>query len=66
MPADAGPASGDNSRIQARLANQLAEWLDGRAERMHGGGRNQQAITELGLWRMALDAELRKIRLTVR
>jgi hypothetical protein len=65
MSADAGPASGDNSRIQARLANHLAEWLDGRAERMHGGGRNQQAITELGLWRMALDAELRKIRLTV-
>jgi hypothetical protein len=65
MPADAESAAGANRRIQARLANQLAEWLDGRADRMHGGGRNQQAITELGLWMMALDAELRKIRLTV-
>jgi hypothetical protein len=65
MPADAGSTAGDTPRIQARLASHLAEWLDGRAERMHGGGRNQQAITELGLWRMALDAELRKIRLTV-
>lgn len=63
--ADSGSAAEANPRIQARVANHLAEWLDGRAERMHGGGRNQQAITELGLWKMALDAELRKIRLTV-
>jgi hypothetical protein len=63
--ADSGPAAEANPRIQARVANHLAEWLDGRARRMYGGGRNQQAITELGLWKMALDAELRKIRLTV-
>jgi hypothetical protein len=65
MPADTGASAEANQRIQARVANQLAEWLDGRAARMHGGGRNQQAITELGLWKMALDAELRQIRLTV-
>lgn len=54
-----------NPRIQARLSDDMASWLAGRAERMHTGGHNQQAITELGLWRAVLEAELRRIRLTI-
>ena len=65
MSPDSDATADANPRLQVRLANQLATWLDGRADRMHSGGRNQQAITELGLWKMALDAELRKIMLTV-
>jgi len=52
-------------RIQARISPEIAGWLDGRAGRMHGGSRNQQATTELALWRMVLDCELRRIRLTL-
>jgi hypothetical protein len=65
MPEDTGAAAETSPRIQARMARDLAAWLDARSGRMLTGGRNQQAITELGLWRMALDAELRTIRLTV-
>jgi hypothetical protein len=55
----------DYPRIQARISGEIAGWLDGRAERMHGGSRHQQAATELGLWRSALNIELGRIRLTL-
>lgn len=60
-----------NPRIQARLTDDMAEWLDGRAARMNTGSRaeqasrSQQAISELILWRTVLDIELRRIRLTL-
>jgi hypothetical protein len=57
-----------NPRLQIRLpdTDPLAAWLDGRAERMTGGGgRSRQALYELALWRSALDLELRRIRLTL-
>lgn len=59
MAADANP------RIQARLTDDMAGWLDGRAERMNTGSRNQQAITELTLWRAVLNIELHRIRVTL-
>lgn len=54
-----------NPRIQARLTDDMAGWLAGREERMQQPrNHNRQAMTELGLWRAALEAELRRIRLT--
>ena len=55
----------DYPRIQARIRPEVAGWLDGRAGRMHGGSRHQQAATELGLWRSALGIELGRVRLTL-
>jgi hypothetical protein len=55
----------DYPRIQARIGNEIAGWLDGRAEQMHTGSRHQQAAVELGLWRSALYTELGRIRLTL-
>jgi hypothetical protein len=55
----------DYPRIQARISDDAAQWLDGRAERMHTGSRHQQAAVELGLWRSALEIELGRIRLTL-
>ena len=52
-------------RIQSRISADIAEWLDGRAERMNGGSRHQQAAAELVLWRSVLDIELGRIRLTL-
>jgi hypothetical protein len=52
-------------RIQVRLDDGLAGWLADRTERMHIGSGNQQARVELGMWRDALAAELRRIRLTL-
>jgi hypothetical protein len=40
-------------------------WLVDRSERMATGGPNRHAPMELELWRMALRAELRRIRLTL-
>jgi hypothetical protein len=57
------PADG---RIQVRIDGDLAEWLNGRADLMHNGpSLNIQARIELGMWRDALPAELRRIRLTL-
>lgn len=54
-----------NPRIQARLPGYLATWLTGRSELMGTGSYNQQAVMELGLWQVALEHELRRIRLTL-
>lgn len=55
----------DNPRIQARISDGMAGWLDGRARRMNTGSRHQQAAAELAMWRDALSIELRRIRLTL-
>lgn len=52
-------------RITTRLPDTLAEWLEGRTDRMMTGSLDIQARLELGMWRGALTAELRRIRLTV-
>jgi hypothetical protein len=54
-----------DTRIQVRVDDETAEWLDQRSQRMHTGSAHQQARVELGIWRMALRAELRRIRLTL-
>ncbi|MFF7115463.1 hypothetical protein ACFY91_24575 [Streptomyces albogriseolus] len=52
-------------RISTRLSGELAEWLEDRTDRMMTGSPDIQARQELGMWRGALAAELRRIRLTV-
>jgi hypothetical protein len=61
-------------RLQFRIDAGTAEWLRGRAERMplaldrrstEMSAINKQAALELGLWRMALETELGRIRLTL-
>lgn len=54
-----------DTRIQVRLDDQTAQWLAGRAERMHEGSVHQQARTELVLWHEMLAAERHRIRLTL-
>lgn len=54
-----------DTRIQTRVSEDIAAWLADRAERMFTGGRDLQARTELGIWKDALTAELRRIRLTL-
>ena len=59
-------AEDTNPRIQARISDEMAGWLDNRAELMNNArSRNNQAVTELQLWRTVLESELRKIRLTL-
>ncbi|MEU2426876.1 hypothetical protein ABZ619_38690 [Streptomyces sp. NPDC007851] len=53
-------------RITTRLTEPgLAAWLEDRTDRMNTGSNDIQARLELGMWRGALTAELRRIRLTV-
>lgn len=52
-------------RIQTRISEDLEAWLAGRSGRFHTGSVDRQARTELELWHSALDAELRRIRLTL-
>ncbi|MEU6713047.1 hypothetical protein ABZ897_16315 [Nonomuraea sp. NPDC046802] len=54
-----------NPRIQARLSDDMAAWLNERSARMHSSGHNEQAKIELSLWRDALALELRRIRLAL-
>ncbi|MFF5668774.1 hypothetical protein ACFY8S_01335 [Streptomyces hygroscopicus] len=53
------------TRIQTRVPDDLAAWIAERDERMHTGTVHIQARLELGMWRSALAAELRRIRLTL-
>jgi hypothetical protein len=56
----------DDNRIQVRVRPDLYAWLQGRAARLGSGGSvHLAAQQELMMWRSALDAELRRIRLTV-
>lgn len=55
----------DNRRIQTRIDEGLAEWLQDRTGRMHTPSHHEQARIELGMWRSALAAELRRVRLTL-
>ncbi|MFI9186881.1 hypothetical protein ACIGXG_32205 [Streptomyces goshikiensis] len=52
-------------RISTRLSGDVTAWLEDRTERMMTGSKDIQARLELGVWRNALMAELRRIRLTV-
>jgi hypothetical protein len=53
-------------RVMYRVTDPgLLDWLTSRTGRMLTGNRNEQARTELGLWREVLAAELRRIRLTL-
>lgn len=52
-------------RIQVRISDEVAAWLADRAQRMHTVSHHQQARIELGMWHAALDAELRRIQLTL-
>ncbi len=54
-----------DNRVQVRLSDAMASWLEDRAARMTAGNRHQQARAELNLWRATLAAELRRIRLTL-
>ncbi|MFD9151509.1 hypothetical protein [Streptomyces diastaticus] len=54
-----------DTRIQTRVEEDLADWLTERDLRMHTGSHHIQAKLELGMWRRALAAELRRIRLTL-
>ncbi|MFD5615142.1 hypothetical protein [Kitasatospora sp. NPDC127060] len=54
-----------DTRIQTRVSDELAAWLDDRDQRMMTGTVHIQAKLELGMWRGALAAELRRIRLTL-
>lgn len=54
----------DITRIQVRVSPEAGAWLEDRAERMHTGSHHEQARAELAMWRDALAAELRRIRLT--
>lgn len=54
-----------DTRIQARVSEDVAAWLAERDERMFSGGTGLQAKVELGIWKDALAAELRRIRLTL-
>lgn len=54
-----------DGRLQVRVSDTLAAWLNDRAARMHAGSANVQARSELELWHSALGAELRRIRLTL-
>jgi hypothetical protein len=54
-----------DARVQVRLDETTASWLADRANRTHIGSHNQQARTELQLWRVALATELRRIRFTL-
>lgn len=50
-------------KIQVRVDGGTVAWLADRAERMESGtSADVQARTELALWRMVLDAELRRQR----
>lgn len=53
------------STVHVRLDPAAAEWLNGRSGRMHTGSPHIQARIDLGLWRTALDMELRRIRMTL-
>ncbi|MEV6133146.1 hypothetical protein AB0M05_41210 [Streptomyces violaceusniger] len=53
------------TRIQARVPEDLAAWIAERDARMNTGSVHIQAKLELGMWRSALAAELRRIRLTL-
>ncbi|MFJ5635083.1 hypothetical protein ACIQF5_20900 [Streptomyces goshikiensis] len=52
-------------RISTRLSGDVAAWLEDRTDRMMTGSKDIQARIELGVWRNALMAELRRIRLTI-
>ncbi|WP_433357774.1 hypothetical protein ACQP25_44350 (plasmid) [Microtetraspora malaysiensis] len=52
-------------RVQTRVTPEVAAWLLDRSARMHTGSNHLQAKIELSLWRDAMAAELRRIRLTV-
>jgi hypothetical protein len=54
-----------DSRVHVRLGEEMIGWLTSRAGRMHAGSPHQQARAELGLWRAVLEAELRRLRLTL-
>lgn len=54
-----------DGRIQVRVSDALAGWLDDRAGRMRTGSAHVQARSELELWYSALGSELRRIRLTL-
>lgn len=52
-------------RIQARISQELDSWLSERRARMHTDSVHVQGARELELWHTALQAELRRIRLTL-
>ncbi|MFG1858439.1 hypothetical protein ACGFJT_41870 [Actinomadura geliboluensis] len=52
-------------RIQARIDQGLADWLNDRAARMRTGSHNEQARIEVQMWRSALASELGRVRLTL-
>ncbi len=54
-----------DNRVQVRLDEDTATWLDDRAERMQGNSRPEQVRVEVSTFRYALAAELRRIRLTL-
>lgn len=54
----------DLTRIQVRVSPEAGAWLGDRAGRMQTGSHHEQARAELAMWRDALAAELRRIRLT--
>lgn len=54
-----------DNRLQVRIGEDEAAWLADRAKRMMSGSRDVQARAELGIWRIALATELRRIRLTL-
>jgi hypothetical protein len=58
-------SSPDLRRVQVRVDAETGAFLASRAQRMHTPSHHQQAAVELGLWRSVLDAELRRIRLTL-
>ncbi|MGW2181279.1 hypothetical protein ACWCXX_24900 [Streptomyces sp. NPDC001732] len=54
-----------DTRIQTRVSETTAAWLEDRDHRMNTGSPHLQAKIELSLWQDALAAELRRIRLTL-
>ncbi|HJX88731.1 MAG TPA: hypothetical protein VJ277_14285 [Gemmatimonadales bacterium] len=64
-----GPVVNDNTAakrpVSFRPSPDLADWLGGRADRMHAASPGEQARIELGMWRDLLAMELRRIRLTL-
>jgi hypothetical protein len=54
-----------DSRIQVRVDDATTAWLADRGTRMLTGSHHQQAKVELAMWKAALRAELRRVRLTL-
>src|SRR5262245_46202494 len=54
-----------DNRLQVRIGDKEGAWLTDRSERMHTGSIHVQARMELGMWRDALEIELRRMRFTV-